>query len=315
MQIFVKTLTGKTTTLDVNASDTIDNVKAKIQDKPVVCCMSSELDVQQASSVKKMKVDSNVPKWENCIKDVGTQLRTYQGRQLTGAKWLRTHGHGTGHVSFAGAHIDGGYLVITPPGNISDSLQNKTFKFRMSDITFRDDLQAMDPSWGYLMFEYSGDHEEAVHLHLRHHFLPTELWQITFGEKHLGDHEPGTTAYEDAPGGATDATNRALAEIREAVLQAGGSASSSASVAAPAAPAPVTNTLVVGDKLEAIKSWGRVKVGWVGTVKACQHKPKDDGKLYVYWEGSEEGVNTSAKGEWVGTFYKKLDASEEPKYQ
>ena len=33
MQIFVKTLTGKTITLEVEASDTIDNVKQKIQDK------------------------------------------------------------------------------------------------------------------------------------------------------------------------------------------------------------------------------------------------------------------------------------------
>ena len=33
MQIFVKTLTGKTITLDVEPSDSIDNVKAKIQDK------------------------------------------------------------------------------------------------------------------------------------------------------------------------------------------------------------------------------------------------------------------------------------------
>lgn len=31
MQIFVKTLTGKTITLEVENSDTIDNVKAKIQ--------------------------------------------------------------------------------------------------------------------------------------------------------------------------------------------------------------------------------------------------------------------------------------------
>ncbi|KMV66626.1 ubiquitin domain-containing protein [Encephalitozoon cuniculi EcunIII-L] len=33
MQIFVKTLTGKTITLEVEPGDTIDNVKAKIQDK------------------------------------------------------------------------------------------------------------------------------------------------------------------------------------------------------------------------------------------------------------------------------------------
>ena len=34
MQLFVKTLTGKTITLEVEFSDTIDNVKAK---KPQMC--------------------------------------------------------------------------------------------------------------------------------------------------------------------------------------------------------------------------------------------------------------------------------------
>lgn len=33
MQIFVKTLTGKTITLDVESSDTIQHVKEKIQEK------------------------------------------------------------------------------------------------------------------------------------------------------------------------------------------------------------------------------------------------------------------------------------------
>ena len=33
MQLFIKTLTGKTITLDVEPSDTIENVKQKIQDK------------------------------------------------------------------------------------------------------------------------------------------------------------------------------------------------------------------------------------------------------------------------------------------
>jgi len=33
MQVFIKTLTGKTITLDVEPSDSIENVKQKIQDK------------------------------------------------------------------------------------------------------------------------------------------------------------------------------------------------------------------------------------------------------------------------------------------
>ena len=43
MQIFVKTLTGKTITLEVEPSDSIENVKAKIQVRKLLKCEVSNL--------------------------------------------------------------------------------------------------------------------------------------------------------------------------------------------------------------------------------------------------------------------------------
>ena len=46
MQIFVKTLTGKTITLEVEPSDSIENVKAKIQVRKLLQCEVANLKIK-----------------------------------------------------------------------------------------------------------------------------------------------------------------------------------------------------------------------------------------------------------------------------
>ncbi|RXN23530.1 polyubiquitin-C [Labeo rohita] len=81
MQIFVKTLTGKTITLEVEPSDTIENVKAKIQDKEGI-----PPDQQRLSQVTPLKCEGQNPDKEGIPPD--QQRLIFAGKQLEDGRTL-----------------------------------------------------------------------------------------------------------------------------------------------------------------------------------------------------------------------------------